>query len=69
MYMTCDLQYINQSNTTNLNISFSMEKELLRWELNPRHAAHKADALPTEVPKQLSWLGQIKAIQGKGNQV
>ena len=30
--------------------------------------AYEADALPTELPRQLSWLGRIKAIQGKGNQ-
>ena len=46
-----------QGNTTNLNISFSMENE--------KRAAQVGDALPTEVPRQLSWLIQIKAIQGK----
>ena len=44
-----------------------MKKELLRWDLNPRHTAYKADALLTELPRQLSWLGRIKAIQSKGN--
>ena len=59
-----------QGNTTNLTISFSMEmkKELLRWDSNPRHTAYEVDALPTELSRQLSWLGRIKAIQGKGNQ-
>ena len=60
-----------QGNTTNLNISFSMmkmKKELLRWDSNPRHTAYEADALPTELLRQLSWLGRIKAIQVKGNQ-
>ena len=57
-----------QGNTTNLSISFLMKKELLRRDSNPRHTAYEVDALPTELPKQLSWLGPIKAIQGKGNQ-
>ena len=30
--------------------------------------ALEADALPTELRRRLSWLGRIKAIQGKGNQ-
>ena len=42
-------------------------RELLKWDSNPQHTAYKADALPTELPRQLSWLGQIKAIQGKAN--
>ena len=65
-----DLRKSKQGNTINLNISFSMEneKELLRWDLNPQHTAYEADALPTELPRQLSWLGRIKVIQGKGNQ-
>ena len=45
-----------------------MKKELLRWDSNPRHTAYEADALPTELLRQLSWLDRIKAIQGKGNQ-
>ena len=56
-----------QGNTTNLNIYFSNEKELLRWDSNPIHIAYEVNALPTELPRQLSWLGQIKAIQGKVN--
>ena len=44
-----------------------MKKELLRWDSNPRHTAYEADALPTELLRQLSWMGPIKAIQGKGN--
>ena len=56
-----DLHKSKQGNTTNLNISFSMEneekKELLRWDSNPRHTAYEAVALPTEIPRQLSWLG------------
>ena len=52
-----------QGNTTNLNIFFpwKMNKELLRWDSNPRHTAYEADDLPTELSKQLSWLGRIKA--------
>ena len=39
----------------NLNVSFSMEKrELLMWNLNPQRAAYEADALPTELLRQLS---------------
>ena len=44
------------------------EKELLRWDSKPQHTAYEADALPTELPRQLSWLDRIKAIQGKGKQ-
>ena len=36
-----------------------MKKELLRWDSNPRHTAYEADALPTELPRQLSWLGRM----------
>ena len=59
-----------QGSTTNMNISFSMEnkKELLRWDSNPQYTAYEADALPTELPRQLSCLGRIKAIRDKGNQ-
>ena len=49
----------NQSNTTELNGIFSdeeLKKKLLRWDSNPRHTAYEADALPTEQPRQLSWL-------------
>ena len=65
-----DIHKSEQGNTTNMNISFSMEKEkeLLRWDSNPQYTAYEADALPIELPRQLSWLGRIKAIQGKGNQ-
>ena len=41
-----DLHRSKQGNTTNLNISFSNEKELLRWDSDPQHTAYKADALP-----------------------
>ena len=44
-----DLHKSNQGNTTNLNISFSIsmenEKELLEWDLNPRHTAYEAAQL------------------------
>ena len=64
------MEIVRPGNTTNLNIFFSIEnkKELLRWDSNPRHTAYEADALPTELPRQLCWLGRIKAVQGKGNQ-
>ena len=45
-----------------------VKKELLGWDSNPRHTAYEADALPTELPRQLTWLGRIKATQCKGNQ-
>ena len=45
-----------------------MKKELLGWNSNPQHTAYKADALPTELPRQLRWMDRIKAIQGKGSQ-
>ena len=39
-----------------LNSSLSRKKPL-RWDSNPHHTAYEADALPTELPRQLSWLG------------
>ena len=27
----------------------------LRWDSNPRHSVLRTDALPTELPRQLSW--------------
>ena len=27
----------------------------LRWDSNPRHSVFQTDALPTELPRQLSW--------------
>ena len=68
MYMGTVRPQSKQANTTNMNISFPMKKELLRWDSNTQHTAYEADALTTELPRQLSWLGRIKAIQGKGNQ-
>ena len=44
-----------QGNTTNLNISFSNEKKLLRWDSNPQHTAYEAAQL-------------AGPIQGKDNQ-
>ena len=29
----------------------------LRWDSNPRHSVLQTDALPTELPRQLSWQG------------
>ena len=31
----------------------------LRWDSNPQQCAYRADALPTEPPRQLSWAGRI----------
>ena len=44
---------------TNLRalFSISIEKRLLRWDSNPQPPAFKAVALPTEPPRQPSWLG------------
>ena len=34
------------------------EKEsCLRWDSNPQHSVLWTDALPTELPRQLSWQG------------
>ena len=54
---TNDFRFLMQgNNTTNQVVSFSMgnEKDLLRWDSNPRHTAYEADALPTEPPRQPS---------------
>ena len=32
------------------------------------HSADEKDALITELLRQFSWLGQIKAFEGKSNQ-
>ena len=61
MYMRTVRPNSMQGNTTNMNISSPNEKELLRWDSNPQHTAYEADDLPTELPRQLSWLGRIKA--------
>ena len=56
--------HTSKSKQYDLNISFfhgKRKKGLLRWDSNPRHTAYEADALPTELPRQLSWLGRIKA--------
>ena len=29
----------------------------LKWDSNPRHSVLRTDALPTELPRQLSWQG------------
>ena len=29
----------------------------LRWDMNPRQSVLQKDALPTELPRQLSWQG------------
>ena len=59
-----DLHKSKQGNTTNLNISFSNEKRAA--QVGFEHTAYEADVLPTELPRQPSWLGQIKVY--KGNQ-
>ena len=59
-----ELLDLNQSKAKQLTLFFhgKLKKELLRWDLNPRHTTYEADALPTELPRQLSCLGRIKAI-------
>ena len=57
------LDLINkQNNTINLNNSFFIEneKELLRWDLNPRHTACKADALTTELHGGSSMVATVQ---------
>ena len=55
-----------RGNTTNLNNSFSMEneKELLRWDSNPRHtASYIGRCSTTELPRQLN--GWVESRQYK----
>ena len=40
-------------------IIFQRKIGCLRWDSNPRPSAFQAMLLPTELPRQLSWLGQI----------
>ena len=50
-----DLHKLKQGNITNTSpFPWKMEKELLWWDSNPRHTAYEADALTTELPRQLS---------------
>ena len=52
-----------QSNTAHPRQSLFLEKmSCLRWDSNPRHSIlytlySRQSALPTELPRQLSWLG------------
>ena len=58
MYVcTYACMYVNFDFTTTVRALFSIfiEKRLLRWDSNPR-PAFKAVALPTEPPRQRSWL-------------
>ena len=68
VYITSELSdLIKARQYNNPEHLFPMKKELLRWDSNPRHTctAYEANALPTELPRQLSWLGRIKATQGQ----
>ena len=59
-YNACELISQRKTNkATNLRALFSIliEQRLLRWDSNPRPPAFKAVALPTEPPRQPSWLG------------
>ena len=51
-----------QSSYTQRQLFFHMEKSelYLRQDLNRQHTAQRADALPTELPRQLSWAGWIQ---------
>ena len=47
-----------QSNTAHPRQSLFLEKmSCLRWDSNPRPLYSRQSALPTELPRQLSWLG------------
>ena len=54
----CELRLLKANKATNLRglLSIFIEKRLLRWDSNPRPPAFKAVALPTEPPRQPSWL-------------
>ena len=47
----------SKQGTTNLNNSFSMENEKRAAQVDPCQTAYEAHALPTELPRQLNWLG------------
>ena len=51
--------YSIANKATNLRALYSIfiEKRLLRWDSNPRPPVFKEVALPTEPPRQPSWLG------------
>ena len=55
----CELRLLKANKATNLRALFSIfiEKRPLRWDSNPRPPAFKTVALPTEPPRQPSWLG------------
>ena len=38
----------------------------LRWDSNPRHSVFQTDALPTELPRQLSCQGSNTRLLGEG---
>ena len=59
-----------QGNTKPPNISFSVENEKIAAQvgLGPTTYCLLGKYSTTELPRKLSWLGQLKAIQGKGNQ-
>ena len=42
-----------------------MKTELLTCDSNSCHTAYEADALPNDLLRQLSWLGQIRQYKGK----
>ena len=52
-------QYIQMANNTTTpettHLLFQGKMSWLRWDSNPRLLAYKANALPTELPRQLSW--------------
>ena len=49
-------------------MTFSEEKAAFRWDSNPRLTLSRRDALPTEQPRQLSWLSSKSPIQTKAKQ-
>ena len=50
-----------------MDISFSNEKRAVQVGFQPTtySTTYEADVLPTELPRQLSWPGRIKAIHGQ----
>ena len=49
-------------------VIFQRKIGCLRWDSNPRPSAFQAMLLPTEPPRQLSWLGRILHTNQKASQ-
>ena len=58
MLLSINIRPILLSCCIEINIVFlENDKRAAQWDSNPRHIAYEADALTTELPRQLSWLG------------